>query len=53
MNKAKMMDIAIKGGALMLAGLVTVLNNKSSENAMKETVAKEVAKALENQVKES
>ena len=53
MNKAKLVDFAIKGGALLLAGVVTVLNNKSSENAMKDAVAKEVAEALANQAKES
>ena len=53
MNKAKIMDIALKGGALLLAGVVTVLNNKSAQREMEETVAKKVAEALTNQVKES
>lgn len=53
MDKAKAIKTGLKLGALALAGVVTILNNKMSNDEMKETVAKEVSKALENQVKGS
>lgn len=53
MDKAKAIKTGLKLGALALAGVVTLLNNKMSSDEMKETVAKEVAEALNNQVKES
>ena len=53
MDKAKAIKTGLKLGALVLAGVVTILNNKVSDNEMKETVAKEVAKALNKQVEES
>ena len=53
MNKDKLVKTGLKLGALALAGVVTILNNKTSSDEMKETVAKEVAKAMSNQAKES
>lgn len=53
MDKAKVLKAGLKVGALVLAGVVTALNNKLSNAEMEETVAKKVAEALENQVKES
>lgn len=53
MDKARAIKTGLKLGALALAGVVTLLNNKMSSDEMKETVAKEVNKALSNQVKES
>lgn len=53
MDKAKMLKTGLKLGALALAGVVTVLNNKVASEEMEETVAKKVAEALANQVKES
>lgn len=53
MDKAKAIKTGLKLGALALAGVVTILNNKMSSDDMKETVAKEVEKALKNQAKES
>lgn len=53
MNKDKLVKTGLKIGALALAGVVTILNNKTSSDEMKETVAKEVEKALANQAKES
>jgi hypothetical protein len=53
MEKAKMAKLALKGGAILLAGIVTVLNNKLSNDEMEEAVAKKVAEHLANQVKES
>lgn len=53
MEKAKMAKFILKGGAILLAGVVTVLNNKLNNDEMEETVAKKVAEALANQVKES
>lgn len=53
MDKAKVIKTGLKVGALALAGVVTILNNKMAGDEMKETVAKEVEKALANQVKES
>lgn len=48
-----MVKTGLKLGALALAGVVTLLNSKVSSDEMKETVAKEVSKALNDQVKES
>lgn len=53
MDKAKAIKTGLKIGALALAGIVTILNNKMSNDEMKETVAKEVAEALKNQAKGS
>ena len=53
MNKAKLLKTGLKLGALALAGVVTILNNKVANDEMEETVAKKVAEALANQVKES
>lgn len=53
MDKAKVLKAGLKVGALALAGVVTVINNKLSSNEMKETVAKEVKEALAKQAKES
>lgn len=53
MNKAKLIDLAVKGGALILAGVVTVMNNKVAHKEMEETVAKKVAEELANRAKES
>lgn len=53
MDKTKAIKTGLKLGALALAGVVTLINNKMSSDEMKETVAKEVAEALQNQVKES
>lgn len=53
MEKAKMAKLVLKGGAILLAGVVTVLNNKLSNDEMEEAVAKKVAEALANQVEES
>ena len=49
MDKAKIIKTGLKLGALALAGVVTILNSKLSSDEMKETVAKEVKKALSNQ----
>lgn len=49
MDKAKIIKTSLKLGALALAGVVTILNGKLSSDEMKETVAKEVEKALSNQ----
>ena len=53
MDKAKAIKTGLKLGALALAGVVTILNNKMSSDEMKETVAKEVSEALKNQAKGS
>ena len=53
MNKAKMLKAGLKLGALAVAGVVTVLNNKVANEEMEETVAKKVAEALANQAEES
>ena len=53
MDKAKVFKtlLGVAGTALTLGA--TLINNKVSDDKMKEAVAKEVKKALENQVKES
>lgn len=53
MDKAKVLKTVLKVGALGLAAVVTVINDKVAKNEMNETVAKKVAEALENQAKES
>ena len=53
MDKANLLKTGLKLGALALAGIVTVLNNKVASDEMEETVAKKVAEALANQAKES
>lgn len=53
MDKAKMIKTGLKLGALALAGVVTILNDKVAKSDMDETVAKKVAEALTNQAKES
>ena len=53
MDKAKIINTGLKIGALALAGLVTILNDRVAKSEMDETVAKKVAEALANQAKES
>lgn len=53
MDKAKVLKTGLKIGALALAGVVTIINNKINEDEMKTTIAKKVEEALANQVKES
>ena len=53
MNKANLLKTGLKLGALALAGVVTILNNKVASDEMEETVAKKVAEALANQAKKS
>ena len=43
--------LGISGTLLM--GVATLINNKVADDKMKETIAAEVKKTLENQVKES
>lgn len=53
MNKANLLKTGLKLGALALAGVVTILNNKVADDEMKAAVAEKVAEALANQAKES
>lgn len=53
MDKSKMLKTGLKIGSLVLAGIATVLSDKVTKADTDETIAKEVAKALENQAKES
>lgn len=53
MDKAKMIKTGLKIGALVLAGAVTLLNDKVAKSEMDETVAKKVAEALANQGEEA
>lgn len=53
MDKAKGLKLGLKLGALVLAGIATILNDKVAKGEMVETVAKEVDKHFVNQVKES
>ena len=53
MDKAKVIKTGLKIGALVLAGVVTVINDKVTKSEMNETVAKKVAEALANQAEES
>lgn len=53
MNKAKVIKTCIKAGALLLAGVVTILNDKVTKTEMDEAVAAKVAEALANQAEES
>ena len=53
MDKAKMLKTGLKLGALMLAGVVTVLNDKVNKADMEETIAKKVAETLAHQAEES
>lgn len=53
MNKAKIIKTGLKIGALVLAGVVTLINDKVNKSEMDETVAKKVAEALANQTEES
>ena len=53
MDKAKAIKTGLKIGAILLAGAATLINNKMSNDEMKETVAKEVEKKLSNQMKGS
>lgn len=53
MNKANLIKTGLKLGALALAGIVTILNNKVANDEMEETVAKKVAEALANRAEES
>lgn len=51
MNKALKTGLQI--GALVLGGIVTLMNTKVSNAEMKSEIAKEVNKAMKNQAKES
>ena len=53
MDKAKGIKLGLKLGALVLAGVATILNDKVAKGEMTETVAKEVEKHFADQVKES
>lgn len=53
MDKAKVLKACLSIGGTLLMGVATLINNKVADDKMKETVAKEVAKALESQAKES
>lgn len=53
MDKSKMLKTGLKIGALVLTGIATVLSDKVAKDDMNETIAKEVAKTIENQAKES
>lgn len=53
MDKAKVVKVVLTGLGLLCGGVATVLTNKVNEDEMKKTVAKEVAKALADQAKES
>ena len=51
--KTKLLKMGLKVGALVFAGVATVMNNKMADDEMKATVEKKVAEALANQAKES
>lgn len=53
MDKAKVLKTCLKVGALGLAAVVTIINDRVSKQDMDETVAKKVAEALANQAEES
>lgn len=53
MDKTKVVKFVLTGASLLCGAAATLISNKLSEGEMKDTVAKEVAKALENQAKES
>lgn len=53
MDKTKLLKMGLKVGALVFAGVATVMNNKMADDEMKATVEKKVAEALANQAKES
>lgn len=53
MDKAKTIKTCLKLGALVLAGVATLINSKLSSDEMKEAVAKEVKTATTKQVKGS
>ena len=53
MDKAKVIKTCLSIGGTVLMGVATLINNKVADDKMKETVAKEVQKALTNQAKES
>ena len=52
MDKAKVIKTCLKIGALGLAAVVTIVNDKLAKQDMDETVAKKVAEALANQAEE-
>lgn len=53
MDKAKLFKVGLSIAGTALMGVATLINNKVADDKMKEIVAKEVAEALKNQVKES
>lgn len=53
MNKTKLVKLILGIGAGALTLVTTMFDDKVNSAEMKETVSREVAKALSNQVKES
>ena len=53
MDKAKVIKTGLKIGALVLAGVVTIINDRVSKSEMDETVAKKVTEALAHRAEES
>lgn len=53
MDKAKVIKVVLTGVSLLCGAAASLITNKLGEGEMKETVAKEVAKALADQAKES
>lgn len=53
MDKAKVFKTILGAAGTVLSVGAMLINNKVSDDKMKETVANEVKKALENQAKES
>lgn len=53
MDKTKVIKTGLKLGALVLAGVATLINSKLSSDEMKEAVAKEVKEVTTKQVKGS
>lgn len=53
MYKTKAIKTGLKLGALVLAGVATLINSKLSSDEMKEAVAKEVKEVTTKQVKGS
>ena len=53
MDKAKVFKTLLGVAGTVLTLGATLINNKVSDDQMKDTVAAEVKKALENQAKES
>lgn len=53
MDKAKVIKVVLTGVSLLCGAAASLINSKLGESEMKETVAKEVTKALADQAKES